>query len=361
MGVPVILYPVGLAGADFHFPAVADCLGMKVRKYAAGSINGPGSVARLLEDRISVALLVLPTSVPVDRTLIEQIGGQVQCLASASTGTDHVDLQALAAAGIDFLHSPGANARSVIEYVLSALAGLDSIGDLLRGDLTVGIVGYGRIGGGLGTVFAALGIPFSCYDPFVQTSHSTTLSEVLSRQVVTFHVPLTADGPHPTRSMIGESLVEAFRPDAVVLNTARGGIVSAGAFAGLTTRCTCIMDVFPNEPPSHAQVATPFLVSPHVAGYNYQARLAGSRMVAQAFLERSGEATVLADPPEPDYEISVVDFLPTESRLLKQLPASFARRRSNYPSRGDFAAHCRRGSGRISSVARTIQRGLEAL
>ena len=356
----LLVFPIDLAGASSFFPAVAHRLGLRPRPYRISVLSQPESWAdELLPPGQVAALFVLPTSVSIGRALVEKVHGRVAFFGTPSTGTDHVEPTALEDAGIGFVHSPGANARSVVEYVLAALGNLDNADAFVRGSLEVGIVGYGRIGGGLGKILSGAGIPFSFFDPFVRGTQSASLEQVLSCPIVTFHVPLSRSGSHPTYEMLNEALLSQIPRDATVLNTSRGRIMSEAVFLQLTARCRCIIDVFPGEPPRAALVRAPFWASPHVAGYNYTARLAGCRMLAEAFLALHGEPEPLDDPPRPTYDHSVVDFLPSESLILKNAPESFSLRRASYPARGDFAAyglrHGRLPPGALGTISEWLQ------
>ncbi|MGL5364902.1 MAG: NAD(P)-dependent oxidoreductase, partial [Plesiomonas shigelloides] len=89
----------------------------------------------------------------------------VQFVGTATAGTDHVDLEWLAQAGIGFSSAPGCNAIGVVEYVISALLiKAEQDGFQLR-DKTVGIVGVGNVGSRLNQRLRALGIRTLLCDP----------------------------------------------------------------------------------------------------------------------------------------------------------------------------------------------------
>ena len=68
-------------------------------------------------------------------------------VGSATIGTDHVDISALQKRGVTFVHAPGANAQSVAEYVLCAMAELHYLKNIIENEQQVGVVGYGRTAG----------------------------------------------------------------------------------------------------------------------------------------------------------------------------------------------------------------------
>ena len=142
-----------------------------------------------------VDILLVRSVTPVNEQLL--MGSQVRFVGSATTGTDHVDLDYLAKAGVHFSHAHGANARSVTEYVLAVLAQLYVTRAIDFFDKKVGIIGLGKVGGGLYKALTKLGIHCIAYDPLiVQNSYTnmTSLDEVLRADIVCVHTPLTNIG-----------------------------------------------------------------------------------------------------------------------------------------------------------------------
>ena len=153
--------------------------------------------------------MVVRTRTPCDRRLLE--GSAVKFIATATIGTDHFDRQYLASVGIGTASAPGCNAPAVAQYVYASIfgAGLGQPG------MRLGVVGLGHVGSIVAQWARSLGIevlacdppreiadhamgrcraPEPCDSPFV------TLDEIAARaDVVTFHTPLTLDGParHP--------------------------------------------------------------------------------------------------------------------------------------------------------------------
>jgi len=135
--------------ADANIPLVTEAFGPlgRVEVLPADAI-GPATVAD------ADALLVRSVT-RVGADLLD--GSRVRFVATATIGIDHVDTAYLASRGIGFASAQGSNARSVAEYVLSAVVVLaDRAGRRLR-DLTVGIVGVGNVGGRLARMLEAVG------------------------------------------------------------------------------------------------------------------------------------------------------------------------------------------------------------
>ncbi len=333
----------GVQGAGQVFGALAEELGLSYEEYSSQALRSeriyePGGEFQSLLNR-KPALLVLPTSVCVREEFVRFLGGRSAAIATISTGTDHVDLGLLQSHNIPFIHAPGANAQSVGQYVLAAISFCCAEQDLLSGRLKVGIVGYGRTGKAVGRYLKKLAIPYVFYDPFVEDDgHGTSLQEALRSDILTFHLPLTTGGKHPTSRMVNNDLVSKIAPSSLVINTSRGGIFSEEAYARVCENRTTVMDVFPVEPPAFSHLEPATYVTPHVAGYNYEARVGGVCMVADQLARLSGSSWRSELPEPAGYDHYVIDFLPSESRRLKSDPTSFSKRRNGYPYRGDFLA-----------------------
>ena len=182
-------------------------------------------------------VLLVRSVTRVDAALLD--GTPVRWVGTATAGTDHVDADALGQRGIAFASAPGSNAASVADWVLAALLAVAADrGEALAGR-TLGIVGAGAVGGRLAARAVSLGLAVLACDPPRQSQGEgglVGLSEVLAQSdVVTLHAPLTgpADGDWPTWGMIDSRAVRAMRPDAWLVNAARGGIVTADAALAL--------------------------------------------------------------------------------------------------------------------------------
>jgi (S)-sulfolactate dehydrogenase len=260
---------------------------------------GIGSIV----DGISALISRGPTPVTA-----AHIAGAPTLLAIAVTGsgTDHVDVDAAAAAGVEVTSGAGVASQSVAEYVIGAmvvghrqllqaqrvlLGGRFDWGDRvsicpegLMGS-TVGLLGYGHIGRRVATtVRLALGAKILVHDPFVteleeDVELAGSVDDLFTRsQVVSVHVPLLDS----TRSLVGSSQLARLGPEGLLVNTSRGGVVDepallaalqAGHLGGAW------LDVFDPEPAEAKQLrafaGTPNLVvTPHLAGITRSGRRA---------------------------------------------------------------------------------------
>jgi phosphoglycerate dehydrogenase-like enzyme len=228
---------------------------------------------------------------------------RLRVIGRSGVGVDRVDVAAAAARGIPVVVTPGANARAVAEGALTLMLALvKRLPELQRavlerdwgardrlelGDLegaTLGVVGYGRIGRELADMARALGMHVLAHDPLVDEATTPLDALFENADVVSLHAPLTDE----TRGIVGSELLARAKPGLVLVNTARGGLVSSldDLLAALETgRLGGVgLDVFDEEPPdpSHPLFSHPRVVAtPHALGLTVGAREAVFRAVAE--------------------------------------------------------------------------------
>lgn len=267
--------------ADRHITQVANAFS----DVAEVETLEPGAIRRAALRNCDVLMTRSVTRVNADLLA----GTPVRFVGTATSGTDHVDTAYLAAQGIAFADASGSNARPVAEYVLSALSVLADQNDSRLGDLTVGIIGCGRVGTLLSGMLETLGVRCLLNDPPLAASGDPrdfrTLDEILQADVVTLHVPLTLTGEYPTRHLLGAEHLQRLRPGAVVVNTARGGVVDESALNRLLLErhLQAVMDVWENEPYiDSGLLASVAIATPHIAGYSLEAKLRATWQLRQA-------------------------------------------------------------------------------
>ena len=273
--------------ADANIPAAQDAFA------AFGAVRLlPGR--EITRAELATADVLLVRSVTrVDAALLE--GTPVRFVGTATAGTDHVDLDALRRLGVAFASAPGSNAASVVDYVLAALLALAAgRGDGLAGR-TLGIVGVGQVGRRLARRAQALGLTVVASDPPLAAAGSDVgvpllgLADVLAQaDIVTLHTPLTtaSESDHPTHGLLGADALAAMAPGAWLVNAARGPIVDGGALAHALDRrrlAAAVLDVWPGEPAPDADLVRRVAIgTPHIAGYAFDGKVAGTRALEQA-------------------------------------------------------------------------------
>jgi D-3-phosphoglycerate dehydrogenase len=211
-----------------------------------------------------------------------------------------IDLDAVEQYNVRLVLTPGTNARSVAELVvafsISALRHVQSSGQALRegtwrqpkgrllSDRTVGLIGFGAVAREVAELLAGFRCPILTYDPvppalLPSNVRLVGLAELLATaEVTSLHVPLTEE----TRNLIDAAAIATMPQGAVLINTARGGLVDETALhqalvdGHLAAAC---LDVFAVEPPEGSQLLElpNVLVTPHIGGSTEEAILAMGR------------------------------------------------------------------------------------
>ena len=235
----------------------------------------------------SADVLLVRSVTPVTRQLLQH--SRVRFVGSATIGIDHLDTQYLRESGIQWANAPGCNAQSVVEYVLSALCRVGDVLPRLFIGATVGIIGMGNVGSRLYHCLDQLGIACKGYDPLIPRQRYrvlTELDDVLSCDVVCCHAPLTTTGDYPTQHMLNEQRLNLLKPGALLINAGRGGVIDNQALKKLLnnrTDVSVVLDVWEHEPSIDEQLLGQVTYgSAHIAGYSFDGKLAGTKMIYQA-------------------------------------------------------------------------------
>jgi D-3-phosphoglycerate dehydrogenase len=255
----------------------------------------------------------------VDRALLERLP-DLRVVSKYGVGCDNIDLHACAALNVRVGWTGGVNRLSVAELTLSlAVAALRRVGEgmlqirgggfkQLRGrqlsGRTVGIVGCGFVG----TEVARLLQPYNCrilahdirdlaeYCAAFGAEAADLPTLLGASDVVTLHLPSTP----ATRHLIDAAALASMRPDAVLVNTARGGIVDEAALGVALSGgrlAAAALDVFEVEPPVDTRlIQLPnVIVTPHIGGSSEEAVLAMGRAAIEG-LETAGDPLDLVPP-----------------------------------------------------------------
>lgn len=295
--------------------------------------------------------LIVRTRTRCDERLLG--GSKVRFVATATIGIDHLDTQWLDSAGIRWVNCPGCNAASVGQYLLTSLLTLQHDHGLQLDRATLGIVGYGHVGRAVKAVGEKLGMNIIVNDPFLSLPELVSLDTIRREaDVVTFHVPLTRDGEHPTLHLADRSfLMGLCREDATVVNTSRGGIVDEKALLEAMDKGIvrhAIIDTWENEPEINPVLLDKaYIATPHIAGYSADGKVTADNMVLDAlcdFFGIKGHKNVTAPPLPSDFHYTgnpLELYNPLEdSRRLKLHPQDFEEQRGNYPLRREQYEVC---------------------
>ena len=249
-----------------------------------------GSIRRLLGRAITAAdvrdadLLLVRSVTQVDRALLQ--GSRVRFVGTCTIGTDHLDLDYFAEAGIAWSSAPGCNARGVVDYVLGSVLTLAEREGVDPAQRSYGVVGAGQVGGRLVALLQGLGWQVKVCDPPRQAAEGgdfVSLEQIIAEcDVISLHTPLDAD----TRHLFDHSRLAALKPGTWLINASRGAVVDNRALRELLQQRSdlkAVLDVWEGEPLADpALAALCQLATPHVAGYSLDGKLRGTAQIYQA-------------------------------------------------------------------------------
>ena len=261
----------------------------------------PAEVAGLLAE----ATIAVINKAPLPGAILPQLG-RLRLVAVSATGTDNIDVAACRARGIVVCNIRNYAVHTVPEHTFALILALRRSlfayrDDVARGlwhkseqfclsghpirDLhgsTLGIFGEGAIGQGVAQIARGFGMRVLFADhapPRAEGVQVAPVDSVLRESdVITLHLPLTPQ----TRSMIGAGELARMKRGALLINTARGGLVDEAALREALREgrlAAAALDVFATEPPDDPELlALPnFLATPHIGGSTEEAILAMGR------------------------------------------------------------------------------------
>ena len=237
-------------------------------------------------------VLLVRSVTRVDRALLE--GSRVRFVGTCTIGTDHLDLDYFAAAGIAWSSAPGCNARGVVDYVLGCLLALAERTGRQLPELTYGVVGAGQVGGRLVEVLRGLGWDVRVCDPPRQAAEGgdfVELADILREcDVLSLHTPLDA----ATRHLLGAEQLRALKPGAWLINASRGAVLDNAALKAHLrggADLQVALDVWEGEPQVDPELAALCqIATPHIAGYSLDGKLRGTAQIYQAYCRAMGLA-----------------------------------------------------------------------
>jgi len=288
-------------------PAVASLRSRFETHYDASLAERRGEMLAILEDADA---LIVRNRARVDGEMLAA-AGKLKVVGRLGVGLDNIDLPGCEARGIRVIPASGANALAVAEFVIGAAMVLlrgaylstaaVASGEWPRASLsqgrelaakTLGVVGFGSIGRLTAKLARALDMTVIGFDPQIPATasswveHETVpnrLDDLLrTADVVSLHVPLTP----ATRHLIDAAKLALMKRDAVLINTARGGVVAEGALAEALRMGKlggAALDVFENEPlPAGSPLSgcPNLLLTPHVAGVTRESNQRVSALIA---------------------------------------------------------------------------------
>jgi (S)-sulfolactate dehydrogenase len=266
-------------------------------------VDRPENLARVVAEARG---LIVRNRTQVRAALLDA-APRLEVVGRLGVGLDNIDVAACEARNVAVFPATGANDVSVAEYVIGTAMMLlrgayASTGEVVAGawprsrlmgreiaGKRLGLVGFGAIARETAKRAVALGMSVSAFDPYVtpdspawdqpwgRIEPSSLEPLIAGSDVVSLHVPLTPE----TRNLIGTAAIARMKPDAVLINAARGGVVDEAAVAEALRAGRlggAALDVFEAEPVTAERGAVfagcPNLVlTPHVAGVTVESNV----------------------------------------------------------------------------------------
>ncbi len=247
-------------------------------------------------------VLAIRVDTKVDKKILDA-ATKLKVIATATTGTDHIDVDYAKKKDIEVISLTGANTAATAEHVFALLLSLlrkvpaahyslsqgnwnrsAFIGTSLE-NKKLGIVGFGRIGQHVGRIARGFGMKLLAYDPYLSddifmknNARKMELDALLSEaDVITLHMFLSEE----TRGMFNVKKFQLMKKHAIIVNCSRGEIiVEVDLITALEQRyiAGAALDVFAQEPLAkssslltYAQTHDNLLLTPHIAGSTYEA------------------------------------------------------------------------------------------
>ena len=290
------------------------------------------------EDVHNADVLIVRTRTRCDRSLLE--GSKVKLIVTATIGYDHIDTAYCESAGIRWTNCPGCNANSVCRYVHHALEATGRLNPMM----TVGVVGVGHVGTLVAADLEQCGMKVLLCDPPRDDAHDdveghpfVALSTIQQEaDIITFHTPLTKEGPYATYHMADEHFFRHLPRCPLIINASRGGVVDNVALLQALRDgrvANAVIDTWEGEPNLNQELLKQVVIgTPHVAGYSADGKANATRMSLEAVAQFMGKdftpQIILPDAPK-----LTVETLKDDSERLKQWPERFEEMRGNYPVR----------------------------
>jgi (S)-sulfolactate dehydrogenase len=291
--------------------AVASLSGRYSTLYDPKLVDDPSRLTLLLPE---ARALIVRNRTQVRGDLLAA-GVRLEIIGRLGVGLDNIDVPACTERDIAVIPATGANDLSVAEWVIASamillrgayhatptmIEGAWPRNKLMGRELSgriMGLVGFGSIAREVAKRARALGMDVMAHDPFV-ADHDPAWAlarphglEPLLREadVISLHVPLTES----TRNMIDALRITRMRPDAIILNASRGGVIDERALAAALKKgrlAGAALDVFDQEPldAAHGAIFTGcpnLILTPHIAGVTQESNIRVSNLIAKRVLE----------------------------------------------------------------------------
>jgi D-3-phosphoglycerate dehydrogenase / 2-oxoglutarate reductase len=320
--------------------------GLELLRQGGDVVVRPGlSEAELIAEVGAYAAIVVRSATQITASVIEA-ASSCKVIARAGVGIDNIDVPAATRRGILVVNSPAGNILAAAEHAVALMlsaaraipqasastkaGGWDRktfVGRQIQGK-TLGLVGLGHVGGEVARRALAMGMRVVAFDPYVTPERA----EAVGAELVPFDyllsqsdfVSLHTVATDETQGLIGERELGLMKPDAILVNTARGSLVDEAALIAALKAGeieAAALDVFVEEPTGNSELlALPNVIAtPHVGAMTHEAQLNvaldAARQVVDVLAGRPARWPVNAPPLPPEAMQAVAPYLPLAQAL----------------------------------------------
>ena len=302
--------------------------------------------AQLQAEAADADALVLRSGSHITAPVIEN-ASCLRIIARAGVGVDNIDVAAATRCGVLVVNSPLGNTLAAAEHtialMLAAARRIPQAAEALRQGCwsrssfmghqlfgkTLGLIGLGKVGFEVAKRAAAFGMKVTAWDPYIAPERARTAGVELTDSLDTLvskadylslHCTLNAD----TRNLVSHRLLGMMKPDAVLINCARGGLVDEDALAEALSDgiiAGAALDVFADEPTTNAALlGLPNLIAtPHLGASTEEAQievaLDAARQVVEVLAGRMPRWPVNAPLLSPEAQATVQPYRPLAAAL----------------------------------------------
>ncbi|WP_208976023.1 C-terminal binding protein [Pseudovibrio exalbescens] len=280
------------------------------------------------------ANIVLNQYAPFTERVFSELAPHLGLIVRYGVGVDNIDLDAATRHGVQICNIPDYGMNEVSDHALGLMLALvrkipfiteltrEGVWDFRRTipvrrvqEMTIGVLGVGRIGGLFAHKVSALGCRVLLCDPYkdnlaaeISGAHEVSFDNLLAQSdLISVHCPLSEE----TRGLLGANAISKMKPGAMLINTARGGIVDEAALANALNSghiSGAAIDTVEREPlasSSQLLAMQNCLVTPHMAYYSEESSEELKRKVAEEAVRFSQNESVhypVNDPVRTELE-----------------------------------------------------------
>lgn len=199
----------------------------------------------------------------------------IECIATATSGIEHISESYLKSKKIQLYDAKGSNASAVADYVIALCALVFPNTEELK--IRAGIIGLGEIGSRVAKRLKTLGCEIFSFDPpkavLDSNFQSCKLEDLYTCELICIHANWHEHSPYPSHHLLSKDFFKQAKPGLCIINASRGNILHEIAFLESKIPIKYCTDVYSNEPHINPLIVEKALFcTPHIAGHSIEAK-----------------------------------------------------------------------------------------